>query len=103
MTTVTDLWAELSYVELSPRSLGRGLSSSALSPSSPAGCGFNTRLLRAHPFDPHPFIPLNLVLSCIAALQAPVMTSQNRQAERDRLHKKIDGLLTAGGGQGPSD
>jgi uncharacterized membrane protein len=37
-------------------------------------------------FDPYPFILLNLVLSCIAALQAPViMMSQNRQAAKDRL------------------
>ena len=38
------------------------------------------------PFDPYPFILLNLVLSCLAALQAPViMMSQNRQAAKDRL------------------
>src|SRR5207244_3995113 len=37
------------------------------------------------PFDPYPFILLNLVLSCLAALQAPViMMSQNRQAAHDR-------------------
>ena len=40
---------------------------------------------RAHPFDPFPFILLNLVLSCLAAIQAPViMMSQNRQAATDR-------------------
>ena len=34
----------------------------------------------AHPFDPYPYIPLNLLLSCVAALQAPVIAmSQNRQ------------------------
>lgn len=39
-----------------------------------------------NPFDPYPFILLNLVLSCVAAIQAPViMMSQNRQAEKDRL------------------
>lgn len=44
-----------------------------------------------HPFDPYPFILLNLVLSCIAALQAPViMMSQNRQEEKDRLRAKND-------------
>jgi Protein of unknown function (DUF1003) len=38
------------------------------------------------PFDPYPFILLNLVLSCLAALQAPViMMSQNRQAQKDRF------------------
>ena len=37
-------------------------------------------------FDPYPFILLNLVLSCVAALQAPlIMMSQNRQEEKDRL------------------
>ena len=42
-------------------------------------------------FDPYPFILLNLVLSCIAAAQAPViLMSQNRQAEKDRLHAKLD-------------
>jgi hypothetical protein len=64
-------------------------------------------------FDPYPFILMNLILSCIAALQAPViMMSQNRQEEKDRqraqndyiinlkaelevrsLHKKMDLLL----------
>jgi uncharacterized membrane protein len=46
----------------------------------------NTWLLVRHPFDPYPFILLNLVLSTIAALQAPViMMSQNRQAAKDRV------------------
>jgi len=65
-------------------------------------------------FDPYPFILLNLILSCLAALQAPViMMSQNRQEEKDRerakqdymvnlkseleirmLHEKIDHLIT---------
>ena len=41
--------------------------------------------------DPFPFILLNLILSCVAALQAPViMMSQNRQAARDRLHADLD-------------
>ncbi|QAT48446.1 DUF1003 domain-containing protein [Caproiciproducens sp. NJN-50] len=67
----------------------------------------------ANPYDPYPFILLNLVLSCIAAVQAPlIMMSQNRQEEKDRqraendyivnlkseiivedLHRKIDELL----------
>jgi uncharacterized membrane protein len=42
-------------------------------------------------FDPYPFILLNLVLSCLAALQAPViMMSQNRQAAKDRLEAQHD-------------
>lgn len=43
------------------------------------------------PFDPYPFILLNLVLSCLAALQAPViMMSQNRMAAKDRLDAHDD-------------
>jgi uncharacterized membrane protein len=43
------------------------------------------------PFDPYPYILLNLMLSCIAALQAPViMMSQNRQAVRDRAEARTD-------------
>ncbi|MBU1623095.1 MAG: DUF1003 domain-containing protein, partial [Nanoarchaeota archaeon] len=46
----------------------------------------NSYFLLKRPFDPYPFILLNLVLSCIAALQAPIiLMSQNRQAERDRI------------------
>ena len=46
---------------------------------------------RARPFDPYPFILLNLILSCLAALQAPViMMSQNRQAAKDRLNAQHD-------------
>lgn len=42
-------------------------------------------------FDPFPFILLNLVLSCVAAIQAPViMMSQNRQEEKDRLRAQND-------------
>jgi uncharacterized membrane protein len=45
-------------------------------------------------FDPYPFILLNLVLSCIAALQAPViMMSQNRQEEKDRKRAENDYLV----------
>lgn len=73
----------------------------------------NSLVLLGRPFDPYPFILLNLVLSCIAALQAPViMMSQNRQEAKDRqraiydyrvnlkaeleirhLHEKMDHLL----------
>jgi uncharacterized membrane protein len=75
----------------------------------------NTFALRAGAFDPYPYILLNLVLSCLAALQAPIiMMSQNRASERDRvesthdyetdlkaeieiasLHDKVDHLLHA--------
>lgn len=68
----------------------------------------------AKPFDPYPFILLNLVLSCLAAIQAPIiLMSQNRQEDKDReraendykvnlkaeiiledLHHKIDHLIT---------
>lgn len=74
---------------------------------------FNTLVWAARPPDPYPFIFLNLILSCIAAIQAPlIMMSQNRQESRDRrqaeqdykinlkaeleirhLHEKMDHLL----------
>lgn len=51
----------------------------------------NTWLLTRDAFDPYPFIFLNLVLSMLAAIQAPViMMSQNRQTERDRLDAAHD-------------
>lgn len=73
----------------------------------------NIYLLANKPFDPYPFILLNLILSCIAAIQAPIiMMSQRRQETRDRnrsehdyqvnlkaeleirqLHEKLDHLL----------
>jgi len=50
----------------------------------------NTILL-AKPFDVYPFILMNLLLSCLAAIQAPIiMMSQNRQEEKDRLRGKND-------------
>ena len=74
----------------------------------------NIIVLVEKPFDPYPFILLNLVLSCLAAIQAPViMMSQNRQEVKDRtratndykvnlkselelrqLHQKIDNLMS---------
>ncbi|HQR31337.1 MAG TPA: DUF1003 domain-containing protein [Blastocatellia bacterium] len=46
---------------------------------------FNTFVLMQRAYDPYPYILLNLILSCIAALQAPViMMSQNRMAAKDR-------------------
>ena len=73
----------------------------------------NILFLSSNPFDPYPFILLNLILSCLAAIQAPIiMMSQNRQEEKDRqrsehdykinlkaeleirlLHEKIDHLI----------
>ena len=51
----------------------------------------NVWLLRIRPFDPYPFIFLNLLLSMLAALQAPIiMMSQNRQAARDRAAAEHD-------------
>ena len=51
----------------------------------------NTAVLLARPFDPYPFILLNLVLSCLAAIQAPIiMMSQNRQEAKDRLRAEHD-------------
>jgi uncharacterized membrane protein len=73
----------------------------------------NGMVLLLKPFDPFPFILLNLILSCVAAMQAPIiMMSQNRQEKKDRnrsendykinlkseieirtLHEKVDHLL----------
>ena len=68
-------------------------------------------ILASNAFDPYPFILLNLVLSCVAAIQAPlIMMSQNRQEEKDRaendykvnlkteimiedLHDKVNAIL----------
>ncbi len=51
----------------------------------------NSLALFSRPFDPYPYILLNLVLSCLAAIQAPViMMSQNRQESRDRVHAMRD-------------
>lgn len=51
----------------------------------------NAVQLLKQPFDPFPFILLNLVLSCVAAIQAPViMMSQNRQEKKDRLRAEQD-------------
>lgn len=52
---------------------------------------FNTILLTRKPFDPFPFILLNLALNMITALQAPIiMMSQNRQSHKDRLRADLD-------------
>ena len=56
--------------------------------------GSNVFIFTHKEFDPYPFILLNLILSCIAALQAPViMMSQNRQEEKDRERAKKDYMI----------
>ncbi len=51
----------------------------------------NSAVLIWRPFDPYPFILLNLILSCLAAIQAPViMMSQNRQEAKDRMRSEND-------------
>lgn len=48
----------------------------------------------SQPFDPYPFILLNLILSCIAAIQAPIiMMSQNRKEEKDRQRAQNDYII----------
>ncbi|MPR31849.1 DUF1003 domain-containing protein [Salmonirosea aquatica] len=55
---------------------------------------FNTLAPNQQNFDPYPFILMNLVLSCVAALQAPIiMMSQNRQEEKDRIRSENDYLI----------
>jgi uncharacterized membrane protein len=54
----------------------------------------NTIAFHNKGFDPYPFILLNLLLSCLAALQAPViMMSQNRQEEKDRERARNDYMV----------
>lgn len=55
---------------------------------------FNTLTPIGDKFDPYPFILMNLVLSTIAALQAPIiMMSQNRQEEKDRMRSENDYMI----------
>jgi len=55
---------------------------------------FNSLLSDQHKFDPYPFILMNLILSTIAALQAPViMMSQNRKEEKDRKRNENDYVI----------
>jgi uncharacterized membrane protein len=60
-------------------------------------CGWmivNSAILMSQKFDPFPFILLNLVLSCLAAIQAPIiLMSQNRQAAKDRIKSDQDYLV----------
>ncbi len=59
-----------------------------------AWIGLNVYLLTNQGFDPYPFTLLNLILSCLAALQAPIiMMSQNRQEEKDRIRAKNDYMI----------
>ncbi len=52
---------------------------------------FVLKLIHGTLNDPYPFILLNLILSCLAAIQAPViLMSQNRQAEKDRIKAEYD-------------
>lgn len=54
----------------------------------------NAVLLANRSFDPYPFILLNLILSCLAAIQAPIiMMSQNRQEQKDRERAKNDYMI----------
>ena len=54
----------------------------------------NVLAITRYRFDPYPFILMNLILSCIAALQAPIiMMSQNRQEEKDRMRAENDYLI----------
>lgn len=51
----------------------------------------NVWFLSSHAFDHYPFILLNLLLSCLAAIQAPIiMMSQNRQEDKDRVREEHD-------------
>jgi uncharacterized membrane protein len=51
----------------------------------------NIFIITTRPFDPYPFILLNLILSCLAAIQAPIiMMSQNRQEAKDRMRSEHD-------------
>ena len=55
---------------------------------------YNSTVANNIRFDPYPFILMNLILSCIAALQAPIiMMSQNRQEEKDRKRAENDYLI----------
>ena len=52
---------------------------------------FNAVIIEQERFDPYPYILLNLVLSCLAAIQAPIiMMSQKRQEAKDRLRSEND-------------
>jgi uncharacterized membrane protein len=55
---------------------------------------YNSIALTQNQFDPYPYILMNLILSCIAALQAPIiMMSQNRKEEKDRKRSENDYMI----------
>lgn len=55
---------------------------------------YNVTVVVNREFDPYPFILMNLILSCVAAMQAPIiMMSQNRQEEKDRMQNENDYLI----------
>ena len=55
---------------------------------------FNSISPKPERFDPYPYILMNLILSCVAALQAPIiMMSQNRQEDKDRLRSENDYMI----------
>lgn len=54
----------------------------------------NSKLLFDDPIDPFPYVFLNLILGCLASIQAPIiMMSQNREAHKDRLHSENEYLI----------
>jgi len=54
----------------------------------------NSRLIFDKPIDPFPYVFLNLILGCIASVQAPIiMMSQNRESQKDRLRSENDYLI----------
>lgn len=54
----------------------------------------NTKLVLDRPFDPYPYVFLNLILACISSVQAPIiMMSQNRESQKDRLRSENDYLI----------
>ena len=83
-------WARGSQTTSRP-SEDRGRLSSCSPSSSGSGLRLTSLALLKRVFDPYPYILLNLVLSTLAALQAPViMMSQNRQAAKDRIKSDLD-------------
>jgi uncharacterized membrane protein len=54
----------------------------------------NSRLILNKPIDPFPYVFLNLILGCIASIQAPIiMMSQNRESQKDRMRSENDYLI----------
>ncbi|HYF82705.1 MAG TPA: DUF1003 domain-containing protein [Clostridia bacterium] len=54
----------------------------------------NTKFILDGPFDPYPYVFLNLILACISSVQAPIiMMSQNRESQKERLRSENDYLI----------